>query len=166
MPASVFWDFENCRFPHGMIYRVMIDVPFSSFSKAIKGLLSRYGLFAKDIHAIGHVNYLTPPVVKAFSEIGINMIDVLSHKPVRILSIYLKNASDMSILTEIAKVIFSHKPPHGMVLISGDKDFSHMLNFLDRVGYKVILVNDRPDELPKGWFLFSDKSGFGSSCSY
>lgn len=67
----------------------------------------------------------------------------------------------MFILTEMAKFVFSHKPPHGMVLFSGDRDFSPMVNFMDRVGYRVILVNDRSEKLPKGEFLFSEKSAFG-----
>jgi hypothetical protein len=83
MPASVFWDIENCRFPSSMFYKVKIELSISVFSKAIKGLLLKYGLFPKEIHAIGHMNCISHYYIREFTMMGINMIDVPSFKSVR-----------------------------------------------------------------------------------
>jgi hypothetical protein len=60
----------------------------------------------------------------------------------------------MSILTAMAKTMHFHKPPYGIVLISGDRDFTSVMNFMDRVGYSVIIVNDKPDQVQIGKVYF------------
>ena len=37
--------------------------------------------------------------------------------------------------------MFFHKPPHSIVLISGDRDFSRILNFMESVHYDVIMIH-------------------------
>ncbi|KAJ3093696.1 hypothetical protein HK100_006447 [Physocladia obscura] len=39
------------------------------------------------------------------------------------------------------KNIYFHKPPHSIFLISGDRDFSKTLNFLESVNYSVTLIH-------------------------
>ena len=83
LPASVFWDFENCSLSRGMKFIFLIaDVPISNFTSAIKSLLLKHGLFAKEIHAIGHFSQLSSQNLKGLTEMGVNMTDVPSKKEV------------------------------------------------------------------------------------
>lgn len=50
-------------------------------------------------------------------------------------------AADISILHEIVKLVYFHRPPHNIVLITGDRDFSKILNFLDQVHYNVSYIH-------------------------
>ncbi len=54
------------------------DVPVSTFLAAIKGLLSKYGLYGQEIHAIGHFSQLSSQNIKVLTEMGFNMTDVPS----------------------------------------------------------------------------------------
>ena len=51
------------------------------------------------------------------------------------------SAADMNINHEIMKTTFFNKPPHAIVLISGDSDFVMTINFLESAGYTVFLIH-------------------------
>jgi uncharacterized LabA/DUF88 family protein len=42
------------------------------------------------------------------------------------------------------------KPPYGMVLISGDRDFAPLVNIMNQVGYSVILVHKESQNINSG----------------
>lgn len=51
------------------------------------------------------------------------------------------NSSDLAILVEILKLVIDNKPPHCIVLISGDRDFANVLSTLIFRKYQVYLVH-------------------------
>ncbi|KAJ3363771.1 hypothetical protein HDU91_002859, partial [Kappamyces sp. JEL0680] len=53
-----------------------------------------------------------------------------------------ESAADIGILGEIMKLIFFTKPPHAIYLISGDRDFSKILHFLDSLHYDLTLIHN------------------------
>ncbi|KAM9987373.1 hypothetical protein ACTFIZ_005413 [Dictyostelium cf. discoideum] len=65
-------------------------------------------------------------------ECGVLLHDVTRNK---------SNASDIAILVEILKLVIDNKPPHCIVLISGDRDFSNVLNTLTFRRYQVFLIH-------------------------
>lgn len=107
------------------------------------------GLYAQEIHAIGHFSQLSHQNLVSLTEMGVNMTDVPSKKQVLIRSDY-KNSADLTIMTAMAKLMYFHKPPYGMVLISGDRDFTSAVNFMNQVGFYVILVHQESQNVDKG----------------
>lgn len=51
------------------------------------------------------------------------------------------NSSDLAILVEILKLVIDYKPPHCIVLISGDRDFANVLSTLTFRKYQVYLIH-------------------------
>jgi uncharacterized LabA/DUF88 family protein len=51
------------------------------------------------------------------------------------------NSSDLAILVEILKLVIDNKPPHCIVLISGDRDFANVLSTLTFRKYQVYLIH-------------------------
>jgi len=63
---------------------------------------------------------------------GVLLVDVPSGKP---------QASDMAFLVEFLKLACDCPPPHHIILISGDRDFSTVLHVLSMRGYQVTLIH-------------------------
>lgn len=64
-------------------------------------------------------------------ESGVVLHDIVTSKA---------NSSDLAILVEILKVVIDHKPPHCIILISGDRDFANVISTLTFRKYKVVLI--------------------------
>ncbi|KAJ3390099.1 hypothetical protein HDU84_007924 [Entophlyctis sp. JEL0112] len=122
--ASVFWDHENCACPAELRGFIIV--------RRIKDLLNSKGLVITNIVAIGDVSRMKASLKADLEQSGVVVQSISSRKP---------SAADIAILGEIMKNIHFHKPPHAIVLISGDRDFSAVLNFLESVAYRVILVH-------------------------
>ncbi|KAJ1547961.1 hypothetical protein HK096_008343, partial [Nowakowskiella sp. JEL0078] len=117
--AHVFWDYENCQIPRGMSgYKVVRNI--KTFIRSKKAILA-------DIFAIGNVERLSSSVRIELEGAGVILQNVSCGKP---------SAADITILTEITKFVFENRPPHIIVLISGDRDFSKILSWLENVQYQ------------------------------
>ncbi|KAJ3124376.1 hypothetical protein HK100_011255 [Physocladia obscura] len=124
--VSVYWDIENCACPASI--RGILIV------RRIKDFLKSKNLVLLEIRAIGDISKINAVSQTELQESGVVLQNVSSGKP---------NAADISILGEIMKLIYYRRPPHTIVLISGDRDFSVVLNFLETVGYRVILIHSK-----------------------
>lgn len=130
--ATVFWDFENCPVPRGMRgYQVV--------RKLKDYIVVGRKLQLANIIAIGNTSQLSEnckeeleSIVYLITDSGVAIQHISSGKPA---------AADVGILGEIMKFIYFHRPPHSIFLISGDRDFSKILNFLESVHYHVVLVH-------------------------
>ena len=64
-------------------------------------------------------------------ESGVLLHDIVTSKA---------NSSDLAILVEILKVVIDNKPPHCIILISGDRDFANVISTLTFRKYNVVLI--------------------------
>ncbi|KAJ3356542.1 hypothetical protein HDU83_000893 [Entophlyctis luteolus] len=122
--ASVFWDHENCAIPKDTRGFVVV--------RRIKDLLLSRNLTLTNIIAVGDASKMNAQTKLELEESGVVLQNISSGKP---------SAADIAILNEIMKNIYFHKPPHSIFLISGDRDFSKTLNFLESVNYSVTLIH-------------------------
>lgn len=51
------------------------------------------------------------------------------------------NSSDLAILVELLKLVIDNKPPHCIILISGDRDFANVISTLTARKYQVFLIH-------------------------
>ncbi|KAJ3022648.1 UNVERIFIED_CONTAM: hypothetical protein HDU68_009011 [Siphonaria sp. JEL0065] len=139
--VSVFWDFENCAVPtskqkawmhqqHSLTANA--DTRGFVIVRRIKDYLCSKNLQLTNILAIGNISRMSSVVKLDLEESGVVLQNISSGKP---------SAADIAIMGEIMKITFFHKPPHAIILISGDRDFSKVLNFLESVNYSVTLVH-------------------------
>ncbi|KAI8833956.1 hypothetical protein BJ741DRAFT_610618 [Chytriomyces cf. hyalinus JEL632] len=82
---------------------------------------------------MGDTAQLNPTVRADLEESGVSLINVSSSK---------ESAADIAILTELMKTVYFVKPPHEIILISGDRDLSKALHFLESVKYSVTLIHN------------------------
>ncbi|TPX74941.1 hypothetical protein CcCBS67573_g03780 [Chytriomyces confervae] len=144
--ASVFWDFENCAVPSGVAGFLI--------AKRVKDLCQKRNLELCSFIAMGDTTQLNQAVRADLEESGVSLINVLSSKEVEFLnrttmpshvltdSFLNQSAADIAILTELMKTVYFVKPPHEIILISGDRDFSKALYFLESVKYSVTLIHN------------------------
>lgn len=126
VPISVFWDIQNCPVPGGLKgYEVVSNL--RNFLKS----LPNPGPILK-IDAFTNISKLKPNLRLELEGSGVNLHDVASPKP---------GSADVALLVEIIKFVLDFKPPHHIVLITGDGDFSNALNTLRFRGYEVILIH-------------------------
>ncbi|KAJ3229161.1 hypothetical protein HDU81_005582 [Chytriomyces hyalinus] len=123
--ASVFWDFENCAVPSGVAGFLI--------AKRVKDLCQKRNLELCSFFAMGDTAQLNATVRADLEESGVSLINVSSGK---------ESAADIAILTELMKTVYFMKPPHEIILISGDRDFSKALYFLESVKYSVTLIHN------------------------
>ena len=57
-------------------------------------------------------------------------------------------SSDIPLLAEIIKLVYFHRPPHALILVTGNKNITKIINFLDQVHYKIILLH--PPDISEG----------------
>jgi uncharacterized LabA/DUF88 family protein len=124
--VSIFWDYENCCVPKGVPGYQVVRVLRQYLQQQVPSLVIR------DFIAIGNSQGLNSNTQLELEESGVTMSQVSSSKP---------NASDIGILGAIMKLIYFQKPPYTIALISGDRDFSKILNFLESVHFNVILIH-------------------------
>jgi uncharacterized LabA/DUF88 family protein len=122
--ASIFWDFENCHIPKRMNAR---EVVFK-----LKNLASNDGLHLAGIIAIGNVKKLGTFAEQELKESGVQIQNINCRK---------ESAADIAIMVEIFKmVIDSGVGP--IYLISGDGDFSKLIELLESIGSRVTLIHN------------------------
>lgn len=122
--GTVFWDMENCT--------LNVSVKGYEAVRRIKDLAKARHISLTNIVAISNLDRLPAGTKLELEESGVVMQNVSSGKP---------SASDIAILGELLKLCYHYKPPHAIILISGDRDFSKVLNFLDWAHYRVILIH-------------------------
>ena len=98
----------------------------------IKDFIANNELQLTNIIAIGNPASLAAQTMIELQESGVSLQLCTTGKP---------SAADITILGEIMKMIYFNRPPYCIVLISGDRDFSKILNFLVGVRYRVILIH-------------------------
>ena len=125
---SVFWDVENVQLPKNMEYSEAIT-RFQRF------LGSRFASLSKapgQMKAVGNMKSGSPfqPCHSENFKVEFHHIDNAK-----------KNAADIKLLEQIAKTMFLCKPPHTIFLISGDSDFTGILEILKSLNYDVYLIS-------------------------
>jgi hypothetical protein len=88
--------------------------------RALRGFALQKGTLNK-IVAIGNTKTLPKEMRDELQDSGVSMHDVSSTRA---------NASDIALLVEILKLVLDDHPPHCIILISGDIDFSKVLHVL------------------------------------
>ncbi|KAI8894804.1 limkain-b1-type NYN domain-containing protein [Globomyces pollinis-pini] len=124
--STVFWDHENCTVPKGYHGYDIV--------KKINDFLSNKNVQLTNIFAIGNTSGLAAKVKFELEESGVIVQNASNGK---------ESAADISLILEVMKNIYYHKPPHTIVLISGDRDFLKMINFLTSSKYTVILIHSK-----------------------
>ena len=121
---QVIWDLELCPVPKNLKgYQAV---------RLIKDFILAKGLQLTQIVAIGSSRILSNQTRDELEDCGVSVQNLHSKSPA---------VADISILYEVIKLVYFHRPPHSIVLISGDRDYSKILNFLDQVHYHVIYVH-------------------------
>eukprot|EP01133_Synstelium_polycarpum_P017471 gene17471-20846_t len=123
LAVNVFWDLENCAVPSYMKGIHVVN--------AIRSFALQRGVL-KNISAFANLKLIKDELRSNLQECGVLLHDVSRNK---------SNASDIAILVEILKLVIDNKPPHCIVLISGDRDFSNVLNTLTFRRYQVFLIH-------------------------
>lgn len=98
--------------------------------RLIKDFILGKGLSLTQIVAIGTANSISNQSRSELEDCGVSVQQVAKGQ-----------LCDTSILHELIKIVYFYRPPHSIVLISGDRDFSKILNFLDQVHYHVVYVH-------------------------
>jgi superfamily I DNA/RNA helicase len=119
----VFWDFENCSIPKGLKAHAIV--------RQITDCILKKDVQLSGIYAIGHTNQLAQGMAEELEESGVSLFNVTSLKD---------SAADMAIALEIFKTVHFNKSNHEIYLISGDRDFCKLINFLQSINYRVTLI--------------------------
>lgn len=123
VPVTIYWDIENCSVPNNMrAYEVVV---------AIRNYGSSIGV-VRNISCFANLMNLSTNFRNDLQLSGVLLVDVPSGKP---------QASDMAFLVEFLKLACDCPPPHHIILISGDRDFSTVLHVLSMRGYQVTLIH-------------------------
>jgi len=122
VPVNVFWDIENCAVPATMKGVQVVH--------AIRSFALQRGIL-KNISAFANLKLIKDDLRSDLQESGVLLHDVTRKA----------NSSDLAILVEILKLVIDNKPPHCIVLISGDRDFANVLSTLTFRKYQVYLIH-------------------------
>lgn len=122
VPVNVFWDIENCAVPATMKGVQVVN--------AIRSFALQRGIL-KNISAFANLKLIKDDLRSDLQESGVLLHDVTRKA----------NSSDLAILVEILKLVIDNKPPHCIVLISGDRDFANVLSTLTFRKYQVYLIH-------------------------
>eukprot|EP01119_Soliformovum_irregulare_P015557 TRINITY_DN4386_c0_g1_i2.p1 TRINITY_DN4386_c0_g1~~TRINITY_DN4386_c0_g1_i2.p1 ORF type:complete len:250 (+),score=64.34 TRINITY_DN4386_c0_g1_i2:30-752(+) len=118
---NVFWDIENTNLPRELNGHILME-SLRLFAKSQQCELS-------SVHAISHL--MDDRLLADLQDAGISL-QVLSQD-------VKSDAADLAILAELLKVIIDHPYPQKIVLITGDGDFSSIVNTLRNRNFDVIL---------------------------
>jgi hypothetical protein len=122
---SILWDLENA--PPCIDTEPLVNPVLSSFVSNLKSYWNEKGEIS-DFWCFGSKKFFYRELRDSLKAEGILMKDTTIRK----------NNANIAIIVEITKLIAKYKPPHTIVLITGDQDLSAVLNFL--VGYRYTLV--------------------------
>eukprot|EP00027_Filamoeba_sp_ATCC50430_P009244 CAMPEP_0168551020 /NCGR_PEP_ID=MMETSP0413-20121227/5947_1 /TAXON_ID=136452 /ORGANISM="Filamoeba nolandi, Strain NC-AS-23-1" /LENGTH=207 /DNA_ID=CAMNT_0008581513 /DNA_START=87 /DNA_END=707 /DNA_ORIENTATION=- len=123
VPVTIYWDIENCSVPNNLrAYEVVVAI--RNYGASI-GVVRNISCFANLMNL--NINFRNDLQLS-----GVLLVDVPSGKP---------QASDMAFLVEFLKLACDCPPPHHIILISGDRDFSTVLHVLSMRGYQVTLIH-------------------------
>jgi len=122
--VTVFWDIENCAVPS--------DIRGFQVVTAMRKFVGKRQGILKNINAFGNLNQIRQELRAELQQSGVLLHDVPPGKP---------SAADMALMVEFLKLVADHRPPHHVVLVSGDRDFSNVLNVLVFRGYEVTLIH-------------------------
>jgi NYN domain/RNA recognition motif. (a.k.a. RRM, RBD, or RNP domain) len=100
--------------------------------KKVKDFVTEKALQISIFTAIGNHTTLHQDSILELQDCGVNL-QLSAGKS--------STTTDVSILGEIMKTIYINKPPYAIVLISGDREFSKVLNFMVGNGFRVILIH-------------------------
>lgn len=73
-----------------------------------------------------------------------------------------KSAADIALMGEIARLIYHRKPPHTIILVSGDGDFKQILSLLQSLHYKVYIISRTDSTSFKEQLATGDNAIFSS----
>eukprot|EP01118_Nematostelium_gracile_P015997 TRINITY_DN6539_c0_g1_i1.p1 TRINITY_DN6539_c0_g1~~TRINITY_DN6539_c0_g1_i1.p1 ORF type:complete len:523 (-),score=148.60 TRINITY_DN6539_c0_g1_i1:86-1654(-) len=125
--TTVFWDFENCPIPaNGQEDGVTFVTALRNYAFSVGGEL-------KHTYAIGNLALMDDVARKELQKCGVSLHDVPSARK--------SNQSDFAILSELFKFVLDNPPPQQIVLISGDSDFTTIINTLRNRLYEVTLIH-------------------------
>jgi len=122
--VTVFWDIENCAVPS--------DIRGFHVVTAMRKFVGKRQGILKNINAFGNLNQIRQELRAELQQSGVLLHDVPPGKT---------SAADMALMVEFLKLVADHRPPHHVVLVSGDRDFSNVLNVLVFRGYEVTLIH-------------------------
>lgn len=129
-PWIVFWDFENVRVPQG------VSIP--KFVHCLRVFISEYRQTGTldpilRISAIGNAFLLPKHSSSQLVSSGVT----IQHTPNWNKH---KDFSDKAIMSELSLLPLQHSPPCGIVLLSGDVDFSYCISKLTALSYQTIVI--------------------------
>lgn len=125
---SVFWDAENVQLPKNMEYSEAITRFQRFLGSRFASLSNAHG----QMTAVGNLK-----TGRRFQSCRSENIKVEFHH----IDSVKKNAADIALVEQIAKTMFHCKPPHTIFLISGDSDFTGILEILKSLKYDVFLIS-------------------------
>lgn len=123
--VSVFWDIESCDLPSNCTNGCKIVNILRNFALTFGGDL-------KHIVAIGNLSFLPPEVKTSLIDSGVIIHDINTRRP---------GSIDIAILVELLKLTIDYKPPHTLILLSGNRDLSKAISTLVNRHYQVILLH-------------------------
>jgi len=127
--VTVFWDFENCAVPSSFSGTQIVSA-IRNYCLSLGG--GNVGEI-KNIIAIGNQKMMKESLRKELQNCGVVLHDVpSSHKP---------NQSDFAILVELFKFVLDNKPPHTVIIITGDCDFVTIINTMRNRLYNIVLIH-------------------------
>lgn len=129
-PWIVFWDFENVRVPQG------VSIP--KFVHCLRGFVSGFRQTGTldpilQISAIGNAFLLPKDSSSQLVSSGVT----IQHTPNWNKH---KDFTDKAIFSELSLLPLQHPPPCGIVLLSGDVDFSYCISKLTALSYQTIVI--------------------------
>jgi len=127
---SILWDLENA--PPCIDTEPLVNPVLSSFVSNLKSYWNEKGEIS-DFWCFGSKKFFYRELRESLKEEGILMKDTTIRK----------NNANIAIIVEITKLIAKYKPPHTIVLITGDQDLSAVLNFLVGHRYTVVLISSQ-----------------------
>lgn len=124
--GSVFWDLESCPLRR-------TDIRDFHIIRKIKDLGWARSFSVTSITAIANLANLSSETKLDLEDSGVALQHVSSSK---------RGDIELAIITEIVKVVTNFRPPHWIVLISGNRvDFGKILSFLGGASYRVLLIH-------------------------
>ncbi|KAJ3238980.1 hypothetical protein HDU81_006795 [Chytriomyces hyalinus] len=121
--ASCVWDIESCPIPPG--------IPGSVVVQRLSELLLQRNQICTGFTAVARSEYLS---LHLRSELDSGGVAVLGVNP---------STVDIALMNEIIKEVVFRRPPHSIILIGGDRDFSSVIHFLETVKYSVTLIHNQ-----------------------
>jgi uncharacterized LabA/DUF88 family protein len=127
---SILWDLENA--PPCIDTEPLVNPSLSSFVSNLRTYWKDKGEIS-DFWCFGSKKFFYRELRESLKAEGILLKDTTLRK----------SNANIAIIVEITKLIATYKPPHTIVLITGDQDLSAVLNFLVGHRYTVVLISSQ-----------------------